>query len=630
MSVATISGAVSGLDTATLINSLVSVQQNQQVLLRQQQAAVQKRSTALTSLSSSLTTLSTQAADLAKTAAWTGATATSSSSGVTATATGVKAASLTFDVTAVAAAHTLISSDALNSTSAQAASGALTLTRSDGTTASIDVGSGSLADVVAGINQSSTGLVAAAVQTGPGAYRLQVASASTGSTSSFTLEGLTGFTTMNVLTEGADATLHLGGTSAAAYDVTSSSNTFASLIPGLSFTVSKPETGVTVASTVDGSAVATKVNSLVTTANSILSSIATNTAYNASTKTSGPLTGDSAVRELQQNILSIVSSVDAPGVEVTRDGQVTFDQQAFLTAFKADPAKVASAFGASGTFTAASGVTGSSASVSSALKMSRAGTYAVHVDTAPQRESWQIDPSGSDLSGQTIQLARGDTTVSYTVGAGQTLDQTATAFNAVSASARFGVTARVVDSTLQFSAEALGASAAFTTSLDGVEGTRLTAGTDITGSIDGQTATGVGGSLSLPSGTGGAVGLTLSVTTTQDDVSVSGGAIGTLAYRPGLAQRLVTLVNDATDSQIGSLTTAQTGATAEIKRYQQDIDAWDTRLTAYRASLTQQFTAMETALASLKTQSNAISGLLSSSSSSSSSGSSSSGTLSSG
>jgi len=297
----TISGAVSGLDTASLINQLVAVQQSQQTLLQTQQSAVQKRADAYAALSSSLNALSGQAAELAKTAQWAGASAASSSTGVTATATGLKSASLTFDVTAIATAHTLVSGSALTSVSAQAASGPLTLTRSNGSTASIDVGSGSLSDVVAGINNSNTGLVAAAVQTGPGAYRLQVASTATGSTSSFTLDGLDGFSSTEILTQGADATLHLGGTSAAAYDVTSSTNTFGSLVSGLSFTVSRPETNVTVSSTVDGSAVADKVNTLVNAANSILSGITASSAYNSSTKTAGPFTGVSTVRLLDSS-----------------------------------------------------------------------------------------------------------------------------------------------------------------------------------------------------------------------------------------------------------------------------------------------------------------------------------------
>src|SRR5262249_61050045 len=119
---------------------------------------------------------------------------------------------------------------------------------------------------------------AARVQTPTGQYRLQVAAKQTGRASAFTLDGVDGFAEMNVLTQGTDATVHIGGDTPAAFDATSSTNTFSDLVPGLSFTVSKVESGVTVSSTLDGSAVADQVSTLVDSATDILSAISTATA----------------------------------------------------------------------------------------------------------------------------------------------------------------------------------------------------------------------------------------------------------------------------------------------------------------------------------------------------------------
>src|SRR5262249_39051619 len=162
------SGAVSGLDTATIVNQLVSVEQAKQNLLKTEQTSAQQAATAYGNLITALGSLATQARTVATTSAWNGATATSSSTGVTASATGNATAALTFDVTGVAAAHTLISADTVGSLNDAVASGPLTVTANDGTITTIDVGSGSLSDVVAGINASSSGLTAAAVQTAPG------------------------------------------------------------------------------------------------------------------------------------------------------------------------------------------------------------------------------------------------------------------------------------------------------------------------------------------------------------------------------------------------------------------------------------------------------------------------------
>jgi flagellar capping protein FliD len=95
MSQVTISGGVSGLDTQSIINQLVSVQGNQQTLLKTRQSSEQSAADALGKLSTALASVGTLAGALAKTSTWTGSTATSSSSSVTATASGTAAGGAT-------------------------------------------------------------------------------------------------------------------------------------------------------------------------------------------------------------------------------------------------------------------------------------------------------------------------------------------------------------------------------------------------------------------------------------------------------------------------------------------------------------------------------------------------------
>jgi flagellar hook-associated protein 2 len=627
MSQMSISGMVSGLDTTSIINQLVQVQANQQTLLQNQQAAVQKTSDAYTQLATYLTSLSTVTSDLENTANWQGTTATSSDSSVTATTTSNVSSSLTFDVTDIARAHTLISSATYGSLNDIAAGGTLTLTQ--GTTATaVNVGSGSLTDVVNAINNANAGYTAAAVQVGTNQYRLQVASTTTGANSAFTISGTGTTPAMSILTTGTDATVHVG-TGAAAYDATSSTNTFSSLVSGISFTVSKPNvSGVTISSSVDGSAVATKIQKMVDAANTVLSYINTQSAYDTSTQTGGALLGETTVQSLQQNILSAVSTAGAAGVHVTRDGTLTFDQTEFTTAYKANPAKVAAAFGATATFTQATQATATSLTLAGSTDDTRAGTYGVTVTSAAQRESWSMTPQDGVAAGHVIALTRGATSISYTGAPGATLDDAATEINKQAAAAGMGISAAVSNGALVFTAAGFGTAGAFTASLDTVNGTKVTAGADVQGTIDGQAAKGLGNVLSLTSGTGGALGLSLQVSTTAADIAATGGALGTVSYTPGLAQKLTTLVNDATNSTTGVLTTAEQSQQAEIKDLQDQIDAWNDRLSAYRDTITREFTTMETTLSSLKSSMSAISGLstsmlssdTSSSSSSSSSG----------
>jgi flagellar hook-associated protein 2 len=624
MSNMTISGAVSGLDTATIINQLVSVQANQQTLLKQQQTTQQSAADALGKLATALNGVGTLAGTLAKTSTWSASAVTSSSTGVTASASGTTAGALTFDVTSVAAAHALISSNAVGSTGDVVASGPLTLTASDGSTTSIDVGGGTLGEVVRAVNAAGKGVVATAVQTSPGQYRLQVAATATGQASTFSLDGLDGFTGVDVLTAGSDAAIRIGSDPATAYTITSSTNTFSDVVKGLSFTVSKLENAVTVSSAVDGTAVAGQVSKLVDAVNAVLSQISTATAWNATTKTGGPLTGDSTARSLQQRLLTMVSTAGAAGVRLTRDGTLTFDQNAFLTAFNADPDKVKAAFGATSSFAPDPSVTGQVA-FSSSTSETQPGTYPIEVTARATREQWSLG-AGTFGVGSIVQLSQGTTTVTYTVQNGDGATEVAAGITRAAAAAHVAVTA-ATDSQgkVVFTAANTGSGSAFSVDVDdnGL-GSQDVAGADVEGTIDGQVATGIGDVLSLRTGTGGAVGLALDTSGVTDaDIGMTGGAVGSVTYTPGLARQLATFADQATATSTGTLTSAQHGRQSEVKDLQDQIDEWDRRLTAYRASLTTQFTAMETALAALKNQTSSLAGLVGGSSASASSSSSS-------
>ena len=173
--------------------------------------------------------------------------------------------------------------------------------------------------------------------------------------------------------------------------------------------------------------------------------------------------------------------------------------------------------------------------------------------------------------------------------------------------------------TLPTSNDPAGSRGAFSVDVDDAGlGSQDVAGADAEGTIDGQTATGVGDVLSLPNGTGGATGLAVDTSgITDDDIGLTGGAVGSVTYAPGLARQLATLADLATAPSTGTLTSAQKGRQGGIKTLQDQIDTWDRRLAAYRATLTAQFTAMETALAALKSQTSSLASLVSGSNSSS-------------
>jgi flagellar hook-associated protein 2 len=81
---------------------------------------------------------------------------------------------------------------------------------------------------------------------------------------------------------------------------------------------------------------------------------------------------------------------------------------------------------------------------------------------------------------------------------------------------------------------------------------------------------------------------------------------------PGAIQRVLTVANAATDSTTGQLISLAKGRDDLAKDMQKRIDAWDLRLEKRKSTLMRQFSAMETALNSLKNQSTWLAGQMNS------------------
>ena len=80
----------------------------------------------------------------------------------------------------------------------------------------------------------------------------------------------------------------------------------------------------------------------------------------------------------------------------------------------------------------------------------------------------------------------------------------------------------------------------------------------------------------------------------------------------GIAGRLLAVAKSASDATTGSLVSLANGKESLVKDIQDRIEAWDLRLAKRKETLTRQFTAMETALSSLKNQSTWLAGQINS------------------
>jgi flagellar hook-associated protein 2 len=345
-----VDGLVSGMDTTTLINSLLQVEAAPQTALKTRLSSTQDAAKAYRSINTKVDALRTAAENLTKPETWASAKATSSQPSVAvAMGTSPQTGSLTFSVKQTAATHSMVSTGRWPSTTDPNVFTSFAFT-AGGTATTIPVGgTGSLNDAVAAINASKKGLKAAAVNVGNGQYALQVTAAASGVAGKFdvTSAGSTFATT----TEAADADL-LVGTTDNAYHVTSSTNTFTGLLPGATITVSKAEPAVTIDVVADPDAVAAKVQAFVDAANSALTEI---TKYTNSTGgATAVLKADTTLTSLAGQILDAVSdavgtadvtgvvgtsgSPGAAGVQLTRDGKVTFDKTKFLAKLRENPA----------------------------------------------------------------------------------------------------------------------------------------------------------------------------------------------------------------------------------------------------------------------------------------------------
>ncbi len=349
MATASISGLASGLDSATIISQLMQLEAAPQTKLKSRLTTEQSTLKTLQDLNTRVASLQTQAAGLADAAKWSTAKASSSSSAVTVTATGTVApASLSVTVDQVAIAHRLTFAGTAAGDAEVVTGGTTVDLTIDGTTTTLETGDGTLDGLVNALNASGTGVNATKIKLDSGEYRLIVTSASTGAAGAFTLTGSDGSDLLGgaSVRAGQDARITIGSDT-----IHSATNTFAGIADGIDLTVSAAAVGSTVDITVerDSSTIAGKMTSLVDAINSTLSQIDSLTAYNASTKTAGPLAGDTSIRSLRDTLLSTVypsdgTSMAGVGLQTDRNGKLVFDADAFAAAYAADPAGTAAKF----------------------------------------------------------------------------------------------------------------------------------------------------------------------------------------------------------------------------------------------------------------------------------------------
>lgn len=330
-------GAAGQIDTTTLIAQLMQAQSLPKMQLQDQLNTQQTIESTYQGLNSKFAALLTAAQALGDTDGWSNMAATSSNPAVVATGSSTASTgSTTFSVSSLASAQvTTFTADASGNVITNYAAG-ITLTGADGTPHALTLKSGSATDVASAINGAGAGVRATVVNTADKGQVLQLTSTKTGAANGFTLTGLDSPATQ--LVAASDATVTVGDPAAGGYTVTSATNTFTNAIPGVTFSVNAVVSNVTVTVSSDESAISNKVQSLVDAANAASKAVSTATAAGS------PLTGTYELHTMQSDIYSSISqgtstggSLSQYGLDIDKDGVISFDADTFAAAYANDP-----------------------------------------------------------------------------------------------------------------------------------------------------------------------------------------------------------------------------------------------------------------------------------------------------
>ncbi|MFZ6849351.1 flagellar filament capping protein FliD [Undibacterium sp. RuRC25W] len=655
MSVSSI-GVASGLPLDSIISKLMAIESQPLTAIKQKQTSYNADVTAYGALSSVMSAFQSSLTTLSNPATFNNLTATSGDSTIaSATTTSVATAgTYSVNVTQLAQGQSISSAGQTSATNTIGSGQSSTVTFQFGTISggtssngvytgssftqdatqatgsiTIDSSNNSLQGIRDAINNASIGVKASIIGDGSATpYHLVLASTSTGATSSMKISVSGDSALQNLLSNdpsgtqnfkevntGQSANLTINGIA-----VTSNTNNLSSSIQGVTLQLGKVGT-TSVSIAANTTAVTTAVSSFVTAYNNINSTISQLTSYNSTTKAAGALLGDPTVTTVQDQLRSSLSNavnglggkftyLAQIGITFQKDGSLASDSTKLQTALTNNFTDVGGLFAAVGQSTdSLTRQVGSTANT-------QAGNYALNVT--------QVATQGS-LVGNT-NLNSASTTIAANTAINVTLDGITGSVNLPAGTYNATQLASLVQSSINgtsiFSTGGLSVAASIDTngflnlssgnygsksivSLTNGTGTSISAltgtssagfvGKDVAGTLNGVVATGNGQILTGASGSP-SDGL---------QVIVNGGAVGdrgTVYFSQGFAYKLNSVLNNIIGTG-GLIPNAITGFNSTLKDLQKQTDALNVQLTAKQAALQAQYSALDTLVASMQSQS---------------------------
>jgi len=496
----------------------------------------------------------------------------------------------------------------------------------------IDFSTDSLAAIAGKINSSSIAGVTASVSTvkdpvsGTDKQQLQIVGAS--GTPTFTDNnnvlanlGIIKYAPVDEVSQAKDATFNFDG-----IPITRSSNTVSDVLSGVTIQLvnatNTPTTEFTVASDVNG--IKSNIGAFVSAYNQLASTVGNLSSFDPDTLTGGPLFGDVTVQNVLNEITDSVTGqvpgltgtktlLSQIGITLDKTGQLNVSDADLTDAIQNNLQDVSRIFRAAGvasdsavSFISATSSTKNSASTGYQVNVSQVATQATvtagtshSVDTNPDSEVLTFSGAAFGTATRTLILSSNITLdgIISQINADTTLKSILTASKV---GGNLALTAKNYGSGFSFSVSSSQAAAA---NNSGIGNVLLAAtGTDIIGTINGESATGKGQLLTGSKGNANTDGLLIRVN------SQITGTHGNLVFTQGLAAQSKYVAQSFSDSIDGTLTKYASSLGDQVTDINAEIKAQQDRITDYETGLRTQFASMESAISQIKSAGNALAG----------------------
>jgi flagellar hook-associated protein 2 len=641
-----INGIVSGFQTDEIIAKMMELRQVPIDNMKLKKTVLTARLTAWQDGNARVLALKLKSDTLADAATFNAKTFTSDNEDILTGAAGADAQAGTFflKVGTLAKTHQLASQGYADIDTTRVGTGTVSVQVGSGsaTTVSIDSTNNTLEGLRDAINNSGAGVQASIINDGSSTipYRLVVTSKTGGTAGTVTvtpsLSGGTS-TTFSTMQAAQDATITLGE-GAGAVTVTKGTNTIDDLLTGVTLNLKEADAGktVTISISEDTSAIKKDIADFVEQYNNLADFMNTQFDYDEETKKSATLFTDSSLQFIQsdirtrlgqpvQGISQTIKLLSQIGITSTTDGKLSINDSDLADAIEENGLAVLKRLFATVGEAASANV--SYVSSTSSTKVSGTDGYAVDITRVAGKSRVTVGAAQTEALAQDETLVLNGSLIRLT--AGMTQQQVLDKINEYKI--KTGVAATATDATgtstghyLTLTSEGYGSAQTITlesnvsnggaTPLAGTSGagrTKITessaagetgtgigiAGVDVAGTINGEAATGVGQMLTGNSSNANTAGLKLKITASTT------GSYGKIHFSRGIASAASDYLDFITKPTTGAVSAAQDSLQTQIDAAEDEITALEQRMTAYQTRLLEQFSAMESALAEMQSQS---------------------------